>query len=139
MLFTQDQRLVHANRLIDIIAAHGRRFFFYAPLSRTAHFSCDEAGRVWFQDAFTGKQVKILPGREGHRPDGFTSGSTLLNLVEQLAHYVLDERLLHPELIAPAGYSWGDLWAYGEAAVVVREEAFALPMFEQTTTTVGSP
>lgn len=130
MPFTRDERLAQANALIQIIAAHGRRFFFYAAQARTAHLSSRGAGQVLFHDAFSGKAVKILPARLGLKPEGFTSGGTLWRLVERLAEYVDQGRLMHREFIAPGGYSYGDLWAYGADAAAVREAAFALPLFE---------
>lgn len=122
------ERLEHANKLIEVIAAHGRRFFWSESRQRTARLDLT-LGCVFFTDAYTGKL--ICTATEG-RWDGFSNGGTLKALVEDMRDYIVDgERIARWKIVMPRHDDTleDNIWGYsGEAAKAVREAAFALPI-----------
>lgn len=113
-----------ANRFMEIIASHGRRFFYHG--GGVTRFYVDDRGRVWLVDSYTRKH--IYTHYEG-RWKGFTNGGTLKSLCEALRDYILgrDEfpmRALGPW---PEWVCGGDLWGYGDEAMKkVRDETLSL-------------
>ncbi|MFB8829101.1 hypothetical protein ACE0DR_06250 [Azotobacter sp. CWF10] len=131
MSTNKQQRLEHCNQLLQVIARHGRRFFYSADHDRVAILDLDARGRVWFIDDYSGKRVYTHPTGFGSRWRGFTHGGTLRSLVEALRDYIVTGEPMPRGYIAPER-TWtdGDIWGYGpEAAKAVREEAYAIPMF----------
>lgn len=126
---TRQDRVVHANQLIQVLAAHGRRFFYCKSKDTYARMEIDARGRVWFIDDYTQKRVYTHDTRGRWR--GFTHGGTLRTLVECMRDYIINGTPIHRGRIATKqlGDSDDDIWGYGpEAAAAVREAAFALPI-----------
>ncbi len=124
----RQQRVVHANALIQAIAAHGRRFFYCVQQDRSARIEVDQRGRVWWIDDYTGKRIFTHPTPAGNRWRGFSQGGTLRHLAEMMREYITTGTPIARGYIAPS-MSYGDLWGYGEAGTVaVRDAAFALPI-----------
>lgn len=73
-----------ANRFLEIVANHGRRFFYYD--GNVSCFYICARGRVWFVDRCSRKH--IYTHYEGHWK-GFTNGGTLKSLCEALRDYIL--------------------------------------------------
>jgi hypothetical protein len=55
--YSPGQRLEHANQMIQVIAAHGRRFFFSTHHQSHARVVLDSRGRFWWVDDYTGKRI----------------------------------------------------------------------------------
>lgn len=122
------QRLDHANELVRVIAAHGRRFFYSAQRERCARVELDPRGRVWWVDDYTGKRIYTHQTPFGNKWRGFSHGGTLRSLAEAIRDYIVHGAPIPPWRIAPQ-QSYGDLWGYGEqGAKDVRAAAFALPI-----------
>lgn len=122
-------RLEHANTLIQLIASHGRRFFWYGEnekdLGRIAQLELRQ-GCVYYMDAYSGRSIYTM------NKDwvGFTHGSTLRSLVEVMRDYVMRGTLIPRWKIAPERHGW-NAWGYDiESAKSLREAAFALPIIE---------
>lgn len=124
----RQQRVEHANALVQVVAAHGRRFFYCVQHDRLARIEVDQRGRVWWIDDYTGKRIFTHATPMGNRWRGFSHGGTLRHLVEMMRDYITKGTPIARGYIAPS-MSYGDLWGYGEAATVaVRDAAFALPI-----------
>lgn len=124
------QRLDHANRLIEVIAAHGRRFFYSAKHGRHARVEVDRRGHVWWVDDYTGRRIYTHRTPFGNNWRGFSHGGTLRALAEAIRDYITTGTRIHRWRIAPP-MSYGDLWGYGpEAAVAVQVAAFVLPIMD---------
>ncbi len=144
----KQERLQHANELIQVIAAHGRRFFFhggvnvydphtkttvFVPASRYARFELRN-GRVWFIDDYTEKAIFTHQTSIPSRWRGFSHGGTLRSLVEAMRDYIVHGRKIPQWRIATEQLSGSsDIWGYGkEAAEAVRAAAYALPIIDAT-------
>jgi hypothetical protein len=127
---TRNARVAMANRAIEIIASHGRKFFsLHADGRKTeeperlSRFELRQNGRLFFIDKYTQRPIYVAY-RLG-RWRGFSDGGTLRALVEELADWINgkcnDFPLNHlgpwPEWICG-----GDLWGYGEEMAKVREQ-----------------
>lgn len=124
----RQQRVKHANALIQAVAAHGRRFFYCVQHDRFARIELDQRGRVWWIDDYTGKRIFTHPTPLGNRWRGFSHGGTLRHLAEMMRDYVTKGTPIARGYIAP-DMSYGDLWGYGAAATAaVRAAAFVLPI-----------
>ena len=129
---TKIDRVVHANQLIQAIAAHGRRFFYCKSKDRYARMEIDARGRVWFVDDYSEKRV-FTHQASYRRWAGFTHGGTLRALVEDMRDYIMKGTPVPRWKIAirQLGKPEQDVWGYGfEAAEAVRAAAFALPLME---------
>lgn len=134
----KEQRAAHANALIDVIARHGRRFFYNQRHQRNARIELRN-GRVYFIDDYSGKAIYTHRTTFENRWRGFSHGGTLRSLIEQLRDYIMNGTLLSRWVIAPAyAASDGDIWGYGPAAEAVRAEAWALPLFAPPKTEGGA-
>jgi hypothetical protein len=121
---TKAERLEHANKLIQIISSHGRRFFYSERHKRVASLEMDRQGRIYLIDDHTGQRV--FTGRTKCESDwrGFSHGGTLRFLIEDLRDYIARGSMLRRTIIA------SPYWAYSpEAAQATQTEAFELPMF----------
>ncbi|MCV0359424.1 hypothetical protein KUC90_33300 [Pseudomonas aeruginosa] len=58
---SKQERLEHANQLIQVIARHGRRFFFDDTTNTTARLELDQRGKVWFHDHYSKARVYTHP------------------------------------------------------------------------------
>lgn len=132
MSHAKQQRVEHANQLIQVIAAHGRKFFYSKTAGRVARIEIDARGRVWFVDDYSERRIYT---HTPHRWRGFTHGGTLRSLVEDMRDYIIRGERIRRWKIAPAySHSDGDIWGYGsEAAAAVRAAAYALPIMEPDT------
>lgn len=130
---TKQQRLGHCNLLLQVIARHGRRFFYNAKHDRVASLELDARGRVWFIDDYSGQRVYTHRTTWTNKWRGFSHGGTLRDLIEALRDYIISGEPLRRGYIATeTSWSDGDIWGYGpEAARAVRGEAYAIPMFRE--------
>ncbi len=130
---TKQQRLEHANELIQVIAQHGRRFFYNVTRNATARFELDHRGRVWFIDDYSG--TRIYTHRSGFQSNwrGFSHGGTLRDLVERMRDYIVTGQPLSPHWLGPErSFSNGNIWGYEpDAMEAVRREGAALPIIRR--------
>lgn len=130
LLAARAERLEHANQLVQVIARHGRRFFYCHTKDSVAHFSIDSGGRVLFHDDYTGKAI-YTPKKGCWKSMGFSHGGTLQSLAQDIAEYISRGKLLRRWIIGPERMAGGNIWGYEqEAMAACRAEAFALPIFE---------
>jgi hypothetical protein len=125
---TKLDRAVHANALIQVIAAHGRRFFYCKSKDTYARMEIDARGRVWYVDDYSRERV-YTHYRYNWR--GFSHGGTLRGLVEDMRDYIVrGERIPRWKIAIPRD-DGSNIWGYSkEAAEAVRAAAFALPIME---------
>lgn len=129
---TKQDRLNHANQLVQVIAKHGRRFFYSAEKNRTAEFKLDERGRVWFVDDYTGKTIFTHQCGLHSRWRGFTHGGTLRALVEAIRDYIMHGEKLSIGWLGPErSFTNGNIWGYEpDQMAACRAEALMLPIIE---------
>ncbi|MDE1188235.1 MAG: hypothetical protein PW844_17360 [Pantoea sp.] len=128
---TKQERLEHANQLIQIIAAHGRRFFFSDCTGKTAQLLIDQRGRVWFLDEYSGKLIFTHKTTWTNKWRGFTHGGTLRYFVEMMRDYIVKGEQIHPYYLGPErrNITDGNIWGYTDEAIkAVREQAALLPI-----------
>ncbi|PTM35932.1 hypothetical protein DA103_09135 [Enterobacter cloacae] len=126
-------RLQHANELIRIIAAHGRRFFFSLHTGRTAEMLIDPRGRVWFVDEYTGKVIFTHKTTFANKWRGFSHGGTLRDLVEMMREYIVNGDPIPEYYLGPERRQLtdGNIWGYEpEAMQTVRDAAINLPIIK---------
>ena len=119
---TKRQRLAEANRVLEAIARHGRRFFHNAEHDRVARFEIDIAGRLWFRDDYTWRRI-FTAWRGNWRQ--FSHGGTMRRLVDDLAAYIRTGPPIAGGHFGPwpQWYCDGDLWGYGaDAMAALRDE-----------------
>lgn len=129
----KQERLNHANQLIQIIAAHGRRFFFSETTGRTAEMLIDKRGRVWFLDEYSGKLIFTHKTTWTNKWRGFTHGGTLRCFVEMIRDYIVKGEQIHPFYLGPErrNLTDGNIWGYAEEAMnAVRTEASKLQIIK---------
>ena len=121
---TRAERVDHANRLVDEIAARGRRFFFHGKSGRTARFELTQTGRVRYRDEFSDCLIDVA--RSG-RWMNFSGGGTLQQLVRDLGLYVAKGAKIDRRHFGPWA-QWrcdGDVWGYGFDAMEELRAAIA--------------
>lgn len=129
---TKQERVEHANQLIQAIAKHGRRFFYNKTHDRVAHIEL-RRGRVYFVDDYSGNAIYTHETVFTNRWRGFSHGGTLRSLVERMRDYIVKGEQIPIGFIAPTYYdvTKGDIWGYGSlAAYQVRTEAMGLPIID---------
>lgn len=129
--FTKAERLEHANQLIQVIAKHGRRFFFSDSTGKTAQLLVDRRGRVWFLDEYSGKLIFTHETTWTNKWRGFTHGGTLRGIVKMMRDYIIKGTPIHPYYIGMERRNVydGNIWGYSDEAIkAVREEAALLPI-----------
>lgn len=123
----KQQRAETANKLLEVIASCGRRFFRYE--SAVATFEVDAQGRVWLNDEYSKRRIYTHYRYEWR---GFTHGGTLRTLIEKLRDYI---RTGDPQRLGlgpwPQWYCDGDLWGYGDAMQQVRDAAQSLGLIAE--------
>jgi len=127
------ERLTHANELIKIIAAHGRRFFFCDITGRTAHLMMDERGRIWLHDEYSGEFIYTHPTTWTNKWRGFSHGGTLRGLVEMMRDYIVRGEPIPAYYLGPErrNLTDGNIWGYTpEDMNIVRKKASALPIID---------
>lgn len=120
---TIDDRVDVANKVIQVIASHGRRFFRYG--DHVSAFELHQHGRcrmLFFCDCYTRRWVYV---RNYGRWRGFTDGGTMRGLVIKLGEYIRTG--CRPVLNLGPWPDWvcgnGDMWGYGlDAMALVRAE-----------------
>ncbi|WP_446903034.1 hypothetical protein [Burkholderia sp. YIM B11467] len=125
---TKIERVEHANQLIQVIGAHGRRFFYNTQHDRYARIEVDARGKIWFVDDYT--QKRVYTHNKG-RWRVFSHGGTLRSLVGRMRDYITTGWQLPRGVIAPSyiGNRSDNIWGYSpEAAEAVRAAAFELPI-----------
>lgn len=123
---TKLERVEHANALIQVIAAHGRCFFYCKSKGTTAHIELDARGRVWFVDDYSRKRIYT---HYRYHWSGFSHGGTLRGLVEDMRDYITRGKHIPRWKIAIPRDDGSNIWGYSpEAAEAVRAAAFALPI-----------
>ncbi|WP_223503777.1 hypothetical protein [Pseudomonas sp. BF-R-24] len=129
------QRAEQVNKVIRIIAAHGRRFFYSQTANRCASMEVDQRGKVWFIDDYSGKRIFTHDTVWGGKWRGFSHGGTLKDLVKEFRDYICNGEPLHPGYLGPERFNDSNIWGYDEAGMrVVREQAAALPVFRKPAT-----
>lgn len=129
------QRLTHANQLIKIIAAHGRRFFFSESTGRTAELFIGPRGRVFLLDEYTGKIIYTHKTTWTNKWRGFSHGGTLRCLVEMMRDYIVKGEAIQEYYLGPerGQLTDGNIWGYELAAMqAVRDAAVKLPIIEES-------
>lgn len=126
-------RTEHANELINLIAAHGRRFFYCKSTGKTAHFSLIK-NRVYFNDDYTGKAIMIRQTKDWK---GFSHGGTLRALIEKIAEYIRTGNQIYIGWIGPeTSFTNGNIWGYTEEEMTkTRTEALKLSIIKQPEST----
>lgn len=126
------ERVEHANQLIQVIARHGRRFFYDQKSDTTARLELDHRGKVWFHDHYSKARVYTHPATFGNGWRGFTHGGTLRQLVEDMRDYVLTGRKIWISSLGPQRISdRSNIWGYEELAMAkVRQEGSVLPIID---------
>jgi len=130
---TKAERLEHANQLIQVIAAHGRRFFYNDSRKLTSKLLLDQRGRVWFLDDYTLKCIFTHKTTWTNNWRGFSHGGTLRNLVELMREYIIKGTPIHPYYLGMERRNVydGNIWGYSDEAIQkVREEAAMLPIIQ---------
>lgn len=130
MAYTKAERLSHANQLIAIMAAHGRRLFFNEKTKRTAYLQLTVSGRIYFVDDYTGKAIYTHKTGFTSKWRGFSHGGTLRTLVEMMRDYVAKGVQIPSAYIGlERQFSDGNIWGYeSDAMQKVRQEAALLPI-----------
>lgn len=123
-------RVEHANALIQVIAAHGRRFFFNAGQNAFASMSVDSNGVVWIQDDYTRMLVNTMPRDTAWK--GFSHGGTLRSLVEDMRDYIVTGNTIALGTLGPERmFNAGNIWGYEQDQMAaVRIEASVLPIMD---------
>jgi hypothetical protein len=130
MKYTKAERLAHANQLIQIMASHGRRFFFDAKQQRTAHLLLTDRGHIYFVDDYTGKAIYTHETGFTNKWRGFSHGHTLRTLVEMMRDYVTKGVQIPFSYIGlERSFTVGNIWGYDEDSMQkVRAQAVSLPI-----------
>lgn len=122
---TKQERVVEANKVIEVISRHGRRFFRHE--DRVSRFELDAQGRVWLIDKYSNKRVYT---HYPYRWRNFTEGGTLKCLCEDLRDYIRTGTPIRRAWFGPFP-DWrceGDPWGYGAKGMeAVRTDIAGLP------------
>lgn len=132
-LAAKRQRCEQVNQAIQIIASHGRRFFFCQQKQTYASIQVDDRGKVWFIDDYSQKRIYTHPTPWGGRWKGFSRGGTLKGLVEQFRDYICTGKQINSVYLG-LQRSWDEsnIWGYDEEGMrSVRDHAGLLPIFLQ--------
>lgn len=97
---TKQERLQHANALIKIIAAHGRRFFFSLHTGKTAELFIGKQGRVYLIDDYTREVIFTHETKWTNKWRGFSHGGTLRGMVEMMRDYIVKGKRFPPSILA---------------------------------------
>jgi hypothetical protein len=134
-MITKQDRLQYANKLIEIIGSHGRRFFWNKENDRYARLEL-RRGMVYFIDDYTDKAVFTHKTAISSRWEGFSHGGTLRSLVEDMRDYITHGTTIPRWKIViqqlGAKDLEGNIWGYDiEGAQSVRDAAYALPIISE--------
>jgi hypothetical protein len=126
----KEERLVAANKLLELIGQHGRHFFRHG--DETSHFVLKD-GKTYLCDAKTKRTIAIIKNK---RWPGFSEGYTLQSLIVNVSYYILHGDQLTNDLGPWPDYiANGDLWGYSPyAMIIIRREARRLGILSQALT-----
>lgn len=122
-------RVAIANKAIEVIASHGRKFFSLAAEGRQAEenrisrFELHDNGRLWFIDRYSQKSIYVMWRRGQWRH--FSEGGTLRDLVCGMADWIVGRAENFPVNRLGPWPQWvcnGDLWGYGAEMETVRNK-----------------
>ena len=131
----QRERAGKVNKLLEVIASCGRRFFAYPQRYGVSRFEVDRRGRIWFIDGYTGRRIYLHYRNWGR---GFSEGGTLRDLVNSLKRYIATGEPAKASFGPwPQWLSDGDPWGYGEDMQQVRECAAGLGITGRERITAG--
>jgi hypothetical protein len=133
------------NQLLVLISQTGRNFFRHrirtdgigGTVDVVSYFEVTRAGTLWFTDGYTQQALNCARPTswqwERHFDRHFTEGGTLKDLVLKLAGFIMTGKRLPATTFGPwpTWISQGDLWGYGGAMAVVREQAQTLGVTER--------
>ncbi len=127
---SKEARVEIANRFLEIIASHGRKFFAHE--RHISRFELDKRRRVWFVDKYSQKREYTHYRYWGRR---FTEGGTMFALAKHLQAFIMGRESLPISSLGPwpDWYCDGDLWGYGDDMAKVRAECAALATTEENT------
>lgn len=126
---TKRKRTEIANKAIEIIASHGRKFFSLAAEGRTveqnriSRFELRDDGRLYFIDKYTQKAIYAHTRKPNNQWRGFSEGGTLYSLIGMMADWILQKRDNFPIAYLGPWPKWvcdGELWGYGDEMEAVR-------------------
>ena len=110
-LSERQERVNHANKLIAAIAAHGLCFF--KTNDRVAYFYLSNAGRVFFHDECSGKD--IYTHKKG-RWNEFSHGGTLKTLCEKIRGYIVTGQQIPLDYICiQRSFDDTNVWGYSDS------------------------
>jgi len=123
--FACQVRCVYANQLLEVIAKHGRRFFYCPKTERVARLVYDT--KVHLIDAKTGTKIVL---RNNGSWTGFSHGGTLRELVTMMRDYVTKGTRIGMHFIGmERTFGDGNIWGYpADALQACREAASLLPI-----------
>lgn len=107
----KQQRLEAVNELINVIAAHGRKFFWCPKNKRFGYFMIDTRGCLYWRDEWSGKFIymsrdTIVSQRDIHH------GHTLRSCLKFLAKYIRTGDKGNPNLNLATSH-----WGYDEKSL----------------------
>lgn len=104
---TINERVREANKVIKIVASHGRHALYAKAWERTGKLGLDSFQQVWYVDDVSG--MKMYPFGTG-KWAGFTHGRAMQMLINGLAEFVRDGQLVPLPLFGQwDGYSKADM------------------------------
>ena len=118
-------RCAEANKVIEAISIHGRRFFYNRENNRIARMEVDKQGRIWLIDDYSQKRIYTQYRYEWRN---FSHGGTMRRLIEALRDYIRTGIPIHPAHFGPwpPEFCGGDLWGYGATEMeIVRKKVLA--------------
>jgi hypothetical protein len=134
-LAAKRHRCEQVNQAIQIIANHGRRFFFCQQKQTYASMQVDGRGKVWFIDDYSQKRIYTHPTPGVAAGSGFSHGGTLKGLVEQFRDYICTGKQINSAYLGlQRSLDESNIWGYdADSMRAVREQAGLLPVFRPTT------
>lgn len=123
--FACQVRCFYANQLLEVIASHGRRFFYCPKTERVARLVYDT--KVHLIDAKTGTKIVL---RNNGSWTGFSHGGSLRELVTMMRDYVTKGTRIGMHFIGmERTFGDGNIWGYpADALQACREAASLLPI-----------
>lgn len=101
-------RMLNANKLICLIATHGRCFFCDGKGGEISLFEMNsKTGKIQFRNAWSGKVIYIYENGVARGFAGFHHGGTLRDLVRMMRDYILSGKKLSIAWIAPKHWGYG--------------------------------
>lgn len=123
--FARQVRCFYANQLLQVIASHGRRFFYSPAHDRVARLVYDDS--VYLIDAKSGVRVVL---RNNGDWAGFSHGGGMRDLVRMMRDYVMKGTRIGMHFIGlERTFGKGNIWGYADDQMqACREAACLLPI-----------